>query len=105
MDVVDEQIDATTQGILGLTVACSRCHDHKFDPIPTADYYALAGIFLSSRTYYGTFGGGHGRNAADLIALPNSGRGGEKLTPKERSRTATFALRRSHVYGFRSPVA
>lgn len=87
MDVVDEQIDATTQGILGLTVACSRCHDHKFDPIPTADYYALAGIFLSSKTHYGTFGGGHGRHAAELISLPNSGRGGEKLTPKEIAAT------------------
>ena len=93
MDVVDEQIDATTQGILGLTVACSRCHDHKFDPIPTADYYALAGIFLSSKTYYGTFGGGHGRNASELIALPNSGHGGEKLT-RERLQPRSSVWRR-----------
>ena len=48
MDVVDEQIDATTQAFLGLTVACARCHDHKFDPIPQRDYYALAGIFRST---------------------------------------------------------
>jgi hypothetical protein len=48
MDVIDEQIDALTRSMLGLTVACARCHDHKFDPIPTADYYALAGILLSS---------------------------------------------------------
>jgi hypothetical protein len=49
-DVVDEQIDVTTKAFLGLTVACARCHDHKFDPIPTRDYYALAGIFRSTAT-------------------------------------------------------
>ena len=48
MDNVDEQIDTVTRAILGLTVSCARCHDHKFDPIPTADYYALAGIFTST---------------------------------------------------------
>jgi hypothetical protein len=46
-DTIDERIDATTKGFLGLTVACSRCHDHKFDPIPAADYYSLHGIFSS----------------------------------------------------------
>lgn len=48
MAMADEQIDATSRAFLGLTIACAKCHDHKFDPIPTADYYALAGIFLSS---------------------------------------------------------
>ena len=48
MDVVDEQLDAIGRGLLGMTVACARCHDHKFDPIPTADYYALAGILRST---------------------------------------------------------
>jgi hypothetical protein len=46
-DTIDERIDATTKGFLGLTVACARCHDHKFDPIPAADYYSLHGIFAS----------------------------------------------------------
>lgn len=50
-DVVDEQIDTTTKTFLGLTVACSRCHDHKFDPILTSDYYALASIFSSTRSF------------------------------------------------------
>ena len=50
MDVVDEQLDTISRGLLGMTVACARCHDHKFDPIPTADYYALAGIFRSTHT-------------------------------------------------------
>ncbi|HLJ55627.1 MAG TPA: PSD1 and planctomycete cytochrome C domain-containing protein [Chthonomonadaceae bacterium] len=46
-DTIDERIDALTKATLGLTVACARCHDHKFDPIPTADYYSLHGIFAS----------------------------------------------------------
>jgi len=48
MDNVDEQIDAVSRSVLGLTVSCARCHDHKFDPIPVTDYYALAGIFTST---------------------------------------------------------
>ncbi|MFO1094532.1 MAG: PSD1 and planctomycete cytochrome C domain-containing protein [Planctomycetaceae bacterium] len=47
-DIVDDQIDTLTRSVLGLTIACARCHDHKFDPITTADYYGLAGIFFSS---------------------------------------------------------
>jgi len=53
MDIVDEQIDVTTRAFLGLTVSCARCHDHKFDPIPARDYYALAGIFASTATLAG----------------------------------------------------
>ena len=44
MDVVDEQVDSIGRAFLGLTLGCARCHDHKFDPIPTTDYYAMAGI-------------------------------------------------------------
>jgi hypothetical protein len=47
-DIIDDRIDVVTRGTLGLTVACARCHDHKFDPIPTRDYYALYGVFQSS---------------------------------------------------------
>jgi cytochrome c553/mono/diheme cytochrome c family protein len=43
-----DRVDAVTRGFLGLTAACARCHDHKYDPIPTADYYALAGVFAST---------------------------------------------------------
>lgn len=50
MDVVDEQIDSMGRSFLGMTLGCCRCHDHKFDPIPTSDYYALAGIFRSTRS-------------------------------------------------------
>ncbi len=53
MDVIDEQIELVGRAVLGLSVGCARCHDHKFDPIPTADYYALAGIFRSTQPLYG----------------------------------------------------
>ena len=46
-DLIDERIDTLGKSMLGLTVACARCHDHKFDPIPTADYYSLHGVFAS----------------------------------------------------------
>ena len=48
-DIIDDRIDVVTRGTLALTVACARCHDHKFDPIPTSDYYSLHGVFASSR--------------------------------------------------------
>lgn len=47
-DIVDDRIDVVTRGLLGLTVTCARCHDHKYDPIPTADYYSLYGVFRST---------------------------------------------------------
>ncbi len=49
MDIVDEQLDTLGRSLLGMTLGCARCHDHKFDPIPTRDYYALAGIMRSTR--------------------------------------------------------
>src|SRR6202012_2486156 len=49
MDVGDEQLDTVGKAFLGETIGCARCHDHKFDPIPTRDYYALAGIFRSTQ--------------------------------------------------------
>lgn len=56
MDVVDDQINVVGSGIMGLSIACARCHDHKHDPIPTSDYYALAGIFTSTESLYGRAG-------------------------------------------------
>ncbi len=72
MDLVDDQIDTTSRAVLGMTVACARCHDHKFDPIPQKDYYALAGIFRSTTTCFGTgegAGAAKNRNASPLISL------------------------------------
>ncbi len=51
MDTIDEQLDATGKAFLGMTIGCARCHDHKFDPIKQRDYYALAAIFKSTRTF------------------------------------------------------
>ncbi|MCB1245545.1 MAG: DUF1549 domain-containing protein, partial [Verrucomicrobiae bacterium] len=70
LDLADEQIDATTQAFLGVTVACARCHDHKFDPISQRDYYALAGIFLSTEVNYGTLSGPKNNQERSVIALP-----------------------------------
>lgn len=50
MDIVDEQLDTLGKAFLGMTIGCARCHDHKFDPIPTRDYYAMAGIFKSTKS-------------------------------------------------------
>ncbi|MBA4063204.1 MAG: hypothetical protein C0501_05725 [Isosphaera sp.] len=48
-DIIDDRIDVVTRGLMGLTVTCARCHDHKYDPVPAADYYALYGVFASSQ--------------------------------------------------------
>ena len=69
-DLVDEQIDTTTRVILGVSVACARCHDHKFDPISQTDYYALAGIFQSTETCFGGTRSLRNRQPSNLIAMP-----------------------------------
>jgi len=51
-DIIDDRIDVVSRGFLGLTVSCARCHDHKFDPLPTADYYSLYGVFASCSEPY-----------------------------------------------------
>lgn len=79
-DMIDEQIDTATKAVLATTVACARCHDHKFDPIPMSDYYAMAGIFLSSHTHFGSPRTAQNRNSTSLIELPgNVPSAGEKL--------------------------
>ena len=50
MDIIDEQLNTLSQAFMGMTIGCCRCHDHKFDPLSTADYYGLAGIFKSTKT-------------------------------------------------------
>lgn len=89
LDVADEQIDVTTQAFLGITAACARCHDHKFDPIPQKDYYALAGIFRSTETAYGTVRYINAQRPGTLLTLPkeaNATAGVSKLTDSERKR-------------------
>ena len=92
MDNVDEQIDAVSRAFLATTVSCARCHDHKFDPIPTSDYYALAGIFRSTDLCAGLRNkmGGGGLDYYDttmIISLGGETRPDPKLAEKIASAT------------------
>lgn len=85
LDQVDEQIDVTTRVMLGVSVACARCHDHKFDPIPQTDYYALAGIFQNMTTHYGTINTFQNRRPSNLLILPvnQPGPGAKSISKSE----------------------
>jgi hypothetical protein len=100
MDLVDDQIDATSRAVLGLTVACARCHDHKFDPIPTRDYYALAGIFRSTDTCFGTAGGRQNKNGTDLLALSSAETFAPAPVAKEVTPTAPAATAEARLAAF-----
>jgi len=83
MDVVDDQIDVVSRSMLGLTISCARCHDHKYDPVTMRDYYALAGIFYSTKILPGASYRGQGNGYLDheqLWVLPVS-QGGKAITP------------------------
>jgi len=89
LDLADEQIDTVSQAVLGLTVACARCHDHKFDPIPQRDYYAMAGIFLSTDTLFGAAPTFQNARCGSLIELPTDcglPRLPKTLSPEEREK-------------------
>ena len=85
LDLVDEQVDVTTRVVLGVSVACARCHDHKFDPIPQADYYAMSGIFENTSTHYGTIDTQQNRRPSNLLISPisDSRLNSRKLSPQE----------------------
>ncbi|MEZ6056291.1 MAG: DUF1553 domain-containing protein [Planctomycetaceae bacterium] len=70
MDVVDEQLDTIGKTFLGMTIGCARCHDHKFDPIPTADYYAMGGILRSTTTVFGIRMGNVNVSGWNEVPLP-----------------------------------
>ena len=94
-DLVDEQIDAFGRAMLGMTIACARCHDHKFDPIPTADYYALAGIFRSTTTLV-SYGKWVERPAHTRHTWDAARRLGHKLPPlRDRLKQFTTQLEQS----------
>ena len=80
MDVVDEQLDTLGKAFLGMTIGCARCHDHKFDPVPTRDYYALAGIFRGTHTLHN-----YTDNVAKWVdvALPMSGEAEQEIIAHE----------------------
>lgn len=69
-DVADEQLDTVTRAVMASSVACARCHDHKTEPFSMEEYYALAGIFKSTRTFYGNWIDSENNNHGHLIRLP-----------------------------------
>jgi hypothetical protein len=81
-DLIADQIDVTSRSVLALSVMCARCHDHKFDPISTKEYYGLAGIFDSSVMLFGPLARGGGKNQppTGMHSLPA---GGEAMGIKE----------------------
>ena len=82
-DIVDDRIDVVSRGLMGLTVTCARCHDHKYDPIPTADYYSLYGVFRSS---------------TEPLVLPLSGE--PPRTPDYDRFTSELSVRRQRLDDF-----
>ena len=79
-DEWEDRIDTVSRGLLGLTVACARCHDHKFDPIPTSDYYALAGVFAGTEMFNRPIGdaetgkGGEAKSEAEAMHIVREGK-------------------------------
>ena len=88
MEVIDEQIHTMGRTFLGMTLGCARCHDHKFDPIPTADYYALAGIFRSTRSLTAGINAGVSRFVETELPLPP-----DKLAKREKIQPGIAVLR------------
>ena len=86
-DIADDQIDLTGRAFLGLTLACARCHDHKFDPISTEDYYGLAGIFFSSHILPNV---GPKTNGPDMLKIPIATK--EELAQREQAKKQLAAL-------------
>lgn len=98
MDVADEQLDVATRAVMALSVACARCHDHKFDPIPTADYYAMVGIFRSTQVLAGVSPGnnrtGYEGEFGRLVSTsaPGSGSARSGLSAAERKQLAQLKV-------------
>ncbi len=78
-DEWEDRVDTVARGLLGLTVACARCHDHKYDPIPTSDYYSLAGVFASTQMFNRPIDstvevkGGEAKNPRDAVHIVREG--------------------------------
>lgn len=118
MDVIGDQIEVVTTSIMGLTVACARCHDHKYDPVPTRDYYALAGVFESTETLYGaqanTMGGAPPTELLVLdskarpVAVPTDEKALEKTKGKRQKSSQAKLKRRMNgvaTYAAETPLA
>jgi mono/diheme cytochrome c family protein len=99
-DIIDDRIDVVTRGLMGLTVSCARCHDHKFDPVPTADYYSLYGVFASSTEPRELPLIGEQKRTPEVVAF-------EKAVEKQEAEYAADRERRFHtaVQKLREPAA
>lgn len=94
-DIVDDQIDVTGRAFLGLTVSCARCHDHKFDPISTRDYYALSGFFFSSHILVRFQSKGEGEK---LMRIP-------LVSPEEKLQREEVAALEKKLAGYLQPLS
>jgi hypothetical protein len=94
-EIIDDRIDLVGRGLLGLTIACARCHDHKFDPIPTDDYYSLYGVFASSiePAELPRLDSGDAAESADVQELER------RLAEARKARDDFKAARRAEVVG------
>ncbi|RFC43754.1 MAG: Protein of unknown function (DUF1553)/Protein of unknown function (DUF1549), partial [Verrucomicrobia bacterium] len=90
-DVIDEQIETVGRAFLGQTLGCARCHDHKFDPVPQKDYYALAGVFASTRTLFN-----YTDNVARWITFP---------LPEEGPKEEALKLQEDRLSDLRKRIA
>ncbi|MEM7454318.1 MAG: PSD1 and planctomycete cytochrome C domain-containing protein [Planctomycetota bacterium] len=106
-DMVDEQIDTLTQAVLGTTVACARCHDHKTDPIPTGDYYAMAGIMRSTETFYGTqrLAQAHRPSSLLVLPIPDIAREGDQTIEELQNRLVQIREQMAAMGGRRQATA
>ena len=102
-DIIDDQIDVVCRGTMALTVGCARCHDHKYDPIPTADYYSLYGVFDSSREFLAELPAGEGSEGSVAEqefrrAFAEKVSAGQQLLTQRRALTAGRVRERVEDY-------
>jgi hypothetical protein len=91
LDLIADQIDVTTRAVLGMSVLCARCHDHKFDPIPQKEYYALAGFFDSTTMLFGG-GGGKGAKGAGPGGIHTLSDGEQAMGVKDAAKGTDTAI-------------
>jgi hypothetical protein len=91
-EIIDDRIDVVCRGLLGLTVTCARCHDHKFDPIPSEDYYSLYGVFASSF------------EPAELPLLSEPGAGTSQAADYEKKLNAASKARKDYLSARRDEI-
>jgi cytochrome c553 len=105
MDQADEQIDVATRVVLGMTVACARCHDHKFDPISQSDYYAVAGIFRSTEVLSGVQAGNNKSGYEGQFGSMASGEIKPKQSPEQMAEIERLTTELKEVRSRRQQIS